>query len=205
MMAEAQFLRFGDLPTELRLQIWDYALSTEPALLGMTHATALAGRPMLTVDNSNVARVCGESREVVSKTHRRIEFSANANHLRPSAIWVNVPNTFFYFGRPVHIEYWTDILRQAGCLTHVRSIAFHLMSRQEIPGLPHDLSAFPKLENVIYILNIGLPLPPVIANKDDLRRLAVFVFSKNSVKEQSQIGTKRKDMPNILVTVSRSV
>lgn len=158
-MSTFSFPKFPELPTELRIKIWFHA-SSSSSILAFKSAD---GRPFGITEASRVARVCAESRDVVSTSHTLMQYRCILGGHFSTYRWIDFSTTFLYLDARSYDPHFD---RQAMRIARLGSNVQHLAIKINIGAMRNDgrdcifycrrLGVFPNLKTLVVVI------PPVL-------------------------------------------
>lgn len=152
---DATFVFFSNLPAELRLQIWQYAVCFERVVEIQCMSGTIGFRHGATPRPPAVLHACRESRHEALKAYK-VCFGTKKD---PKSIYINPARDILFFRVPEQSETWRYILGQNSRwreqLKDVRRMAFMCLGRYVGPSslryMKKTMWAFPRLEELIVL------------------------------------------------------
>jgi hypothetical protein len=149
IMSMEQFLLFPKLPVDVRLMIWEAALS-EVHVLELQAAATAKEMPLrkLHPDLCPAAEVSKEAREVLMKSHALLQV-AHVNETLLPPLYVNFSRCVVYIGDGSAIEGCMNLLIPASSHQQIECLAIHWLNWHQLILTCRRLMAFPALKTFV--------------------------------------------------------
>lgn len=187
--------QFSALPGELRLKIWEYALSTRCVVAFVSGPGS--GPPQQddtrllaqSVDLSIISQSCKEARCVYEKIRCRMMFSGSEELKVPSSMWLECSETVFYLGNGAAMEAVLNLLGSRPVCDHIEHVAVGWSTYRDLITLCKRIPMFPQLQTFTILTPAAQGVRPLTSNDCEITRLAASLFGHIEESSASEFDT----------------